>query len=89
MGSVTAKDIPLETEFMNEYWGIRKKFYIPEDTDEDSQAAAEAYSALAEKYGGSHYILDVIFAACRDYDRKLREIRKDGKHEIIHGGDSR
>ena len=56
MASVDAKDIPIERQFMTDYWNFRKKFYVPEDNDEYSAEYYEAIQCLKEKYGGSQYM---------------------------------
>lgn len=88
MGSVLAKDIPIETEFMNEFWRFRKKYYIPEKSDEYNAEVYEAFVELGNKYGGSQYMLDILMAAHREYERNYLRMRKDEGNEIIHGCDS-
>lgn len=47
MASVTGKDIPLELEFVNVFWQVQKKYFIPESTDEYWESLTETMNEAA------------------------------------------
>lgn len=75
MASVERKDIEQEAEFMSDFWGFRKKFYIPEKSDEYWQDLVNAADDLSQKYGNKKYYQDLIIACCTDIDKRYREGR--------------
>ena len=89
MGSVKASEIPEEKAFMADLWEFRKKYYIPEQSDEYNAEVFNAFLELGDKYGGSQYMKDVLIAAYKDYDERSRSMRKGGKHDAIRGCNSR
>lgn len=88
MGSVKASDIPEEKAFMADLWEFRKKYYIPEESDEYNAEVFNAFLELGEKYGGSQYMKDVLIDAYKDYDDRFRKMRKGVNHDSIRCCDS-
>lgn len=75
MASIQAKEIPEESRFMTDFWNFRKKFYLPESTDEYWQELVNAADDLSQKYGNKKYYRDLIIACCTDIDKRYREER--------------
>lgn len=75
MASVERKDIEQEAEFMSDFWKFRKKFYLPESTDDYWQELVNAADDLSQKYGNKKYYQDLIIACCTDIDKRYREGR--------------
>lgn len=50
MASVMKKDIPQISEFMQEFWTLTKKYWIPENTDAYWNALISDCQQLSKKY---------------------------------------
>lgn len=77
MSEVLAKDIPIEQQFMTEFWRFRKKYYIPENSDNYWSDMCNSADALSDKYGRNQYMTDVIMACVNDFERRYRRIKNE------------
>lgn len=81
MASVTGKDIPLELEFVNVFWQVQKKYFIPESTDEYWKSLTETMNALVKKYP-SEYCKSMILGFVGYLDREAaKKFRKEWNYE--------
>lgn len=85
MAAVLGKDIPIESQFMTDYWKFRKEFYIPEDNDEYWKQLHGKANSLAEKYGRESYMEDLIRVCVNNLETRYRRAKKDGQNKA---GDS-
>lgn len=77
MSEVLAKDIPIEQQFMTDFWKFRKKYYIPENSDNYWSDMCNSADALSDKYGRNQYMTDVIMACVNDFERRYRRIKNE------------
>ncbi len=78
MASVTAKDIPEEQKFFTELWNLRKKYYIPEDSDEYWNSVVNDFTELKDKYRGVSISYRIILLIIDDLELRYKE-KKYGK----------
>ena len=79
MASVERKDIEQEAEFMSDFWKFRKKYYIPEKSDEYWEALCSAADDLAVKYGYNPYFNNLINVCVNEIDRRYRKEKRKRK----------
>lgn len=78
MASVTAKEIPEEQKFFTELWNLRKKYYIPEDSDEYWNSVVNDFTELKDKYRGVGISYRIILLIIDDLELRYKE-KKYGK----------
>lgn len=78
MASVTAKEIPEEQKFFTELWNLRKKYYIPEDSDEYWNSVVNDFTELKDKYRGVSISYRIILLIINDLELRYKE-KKYGK----------
>lgn len=78
MASVTAKEIPEEQKFFTELWNLRKKYYIPEDSDEYWNSVVNDFTELKDKYRGASISYRIILLIIDDLELRYKE-KKYGK----------
>lgn len=78
MASVTAKEIPEEQKFFTELWNLRKKYYIPEDSDEYWNSVVNDFTELKDKYRGVSISYRIILLIIDDLELRYKE-KKYGK----------
>ncbi len=78
MASVTAKEIPEEQKFFTELWNLRKKYYIPEDSDEYWNSVVNEFTELKYKYRGVSISYRIILLIIDDLELRYKE-KKYGK----------
>ena len=76
MASVERKDIEQEAQFMSDFWKFRKRFYIPEKSDEYWESLCNAADDLAAKYGYNPYFNNLISVCVNDIDRRYRKEKR-------------
>ena len=76
MASVERKDIEQEAEFMSDFWKFRKKYYIPEGSDEYWESLCNASDNLAVKYGNNPYFNNLINVCVNEIDRRYRKEKR-------------
>lgn len=76
MASTQAKEIPEESRFMTDFWNFRKKFYLPESTDEYWESLCNAADDLATKYGYNPYFNNLINVCVNEIDRRYRKEKR-------------
>lgn len=72
MASVVAKDIPIEAQFMTDFWNFRKKYYIPEDDDQYWSEFCSEAEELIEKYPTEYY-KKIILLCLADRENLFRK----------------
>lgn len=77
MASVTAKDIPQIASFMQDIWGLVKKYWKVENDDKYWEALIKESSALGAKY--KHRFCANMILAYLDY---LEEVRSGRPSEV-------
>lgn len=86
MASIIGKDIPVESQFMKDYWRFRKEFYIPEQDDDYWRSLDEAANKLVYEYdpeviknpNKKSYFKEIVLACVSEIESRFRKeaIRK-------------
>lgn len=74
MAEVKAKEIPVESQFMTDFWNFRKRYYIPEDQDEFWVALERDADGLYRKYKKNEYVKKMILALVDDIEKRYRNV---------------
>lgn len=82
MASVMKKDIPQISEFMQEFWTLTKKYWIPENTDAYWNALISDCQQLSKKYTDS-FVEDMLIAFINNRER---EGKRDEKQKYVYTG---
>lgn len=82
MASVMKKDIPQISEFMQEFWTLTKKYWIPEDTDTYWSALISDCQKLSKKYTDS-FVEDMLIAFINNREK---EGKRDEKQKYVYTG---
>lgn len=69
MAGVNKKDIPIEAEFMTEFWEAVKKYWIPEDNTKYWKECTEHMESLIVKYP-SEFCKSQVVSFVEYLDRK-------------------
>ncbi len=72
MASVVAKDIPIEAQFMTDFWNFRKKYYIPENNDQYWANFCSEAEQLINKYP-TDYCKSIILICIEDREKLFRQ----------------
>ena len=80
MASVMKKDIPQISEFMQEFWTLTKKYWIPENTDAYWNALISDCQQLSKKYTDS-FVEDMLIAFINNRER---EGKRDEKQKYVY-----
>ena len=71
---ISGKKIPVESQFMTDFWALRKKFYIPEERDSYWISLMDETDELYKKYGQNEYVKKMLFALIDDLEKRHRKI---------------
>jgi hypothetical protein len=82
MASVMKKDIPQISEFMQEFWTLTKKYWIPENTDAYWNALISDCQQLSKKYTDS-FAEDMLIAFINNREK---EGKRDEKQKNVYTG---
>ena len=80
MAEVSAKDIPIESQFMTDFWSFRKKYYVPEDRDEYWSELVSAADELYNKYPYP-YFEKMILNCAEDIDKRYKKQIREKQNE--------
>lgn len=75
MASVRKEDIPEIAQFMTEYWGIVKHYWIVEDTDEWWEKVIHVCDACYKKYNDP-FVRKMVVAFIDYLEEKRNEERR-------------
>lgn len=75
MASVTNKDIPEEFAMFGEIFVFRKKYYIPEDSDEYWENVKKDSDVIYVKYK-TDLCKDYLIVTMEDFERRLKQVKK-------------
>lgn len=64
--------IEQESKFMQDYWMLRKKFYIPEESETFWQQLIEECDRISKKYN-SDFANELLIVCADDIDRRFRQ----------------
>lgn len=65
-----------EFTMFTDYWQFVQKYYIPEPQDEWWEEFDREANKLAEKYGKTQYIRDLILAHVNDVERRSENAKE-------------
>ena len=71
---ISGKKIPVESQFMTDFWALRKKYYTPEDQDEFWIALEQDADDLYKKYKKNEYVKKMILALVDDIEKRYRKV---------------
>lgn len=64
-----------EFTMFTDYWQFVQKYYIPESQDDWWDELVKEADKLANKYGKSQYIRDLIMAHVNDCERRFKDAK--------------
>lgn len=65
-----------EFTMFTDYWQFVQKYYIPEPQDEWWEELIREADKLADKYGKTQYIRDLIMAHVNDCERRSKDAKE-------------
>lgn len=83
MSEVLGKDIPIEQQFMTDFWKFRKKYYIPENSDSYWVNLCMDADKICEKYNRNKYFESLVLACVKDFEERYKEVKRHEQNERI------
>lgn len=74
MASVTRQDIPQVAAFMQDFWTLVKKYWVPEDTAEYWNSLIDKCSELTRKYQNEQFVVDMLVVFVDSQQNKIKTV---------------